>query len=187
MYGRRLLIIGGLAVAACAGDSAESTASKAALLSSGDTVAIYDAGVVAYRGQRFADAREFWHRAADLGDREAASNLGYLLYHGFGGPADSARARVLWRQAMVALDAEAHRHVAQAILDGDRASGTDDEGFSHAVAAFVLGTTSSQLAGHEVSRDAGPLVEALRPRLTPTEQVVAERRGREWALRYREP
>ena len=88
---------------------------------------------------------------------------------------------------MIALDAEAHRHMAQAIADGDRTAGSESEGFSHAVAAYVLGRTTSQLAGEEVSQDAGPLAEVLRPRLTPDEQVAAERRGREWARQYPQP
>lgn len=159
----------------------------AALLRSTDRVALYDAGVDAFRTQRHAAARALWRRAADLGHREAASNLGFLLYHGFGGPPDSASARALWNRAMKANTAEAHLHVARAILNGDRVLGTLAEGCSHAVAAGALSRTPDQLAGSAVALDATALVATCRGLLTPSELEAMQRRGLRWAERYPSP
>jgi len=63
-----------------------------AILTSTYRVAVYDAGVDAFRAKRYGLARRYWERAIELGDQDACSNLGYLLYYGFGGPPDLAAA-----------------------------------------------------------------------------------------------
>jgi TPR repeat protein len=95
------------------------------LLHSTDAVAVYDAGVDRYRDKDYASARLLWRHAAGLGGREAASNMGFLLYYGLGGAPDSAEAGRFWRAAAKRGDPEAHRHLAQAIWDGDRRLGSE--------------------------------------------------------------
>jgi TPR repeat protein len=111
----------------CRRNERQPTGSIAALLHSKDRVAVYDAGVDAYQRKEYGMARELWRHAAELGDHNAASNLGFLLYYGLGGVADSAKAVAYWRTAMAQGDAEAHRHVAQAIQDGDVRLGSEAE------------------------------------------------------------
>lgn len=96
--------------------------------------------------------------------------------------------RIAWRVSrMRGLHSEAHLHAARAILDGDRALGSEADGFSHAVAANVLARTTPQLVGEAIARDASEVLESLRVGLTAQEQVEAERRGRAWTQRYPEP
>lgn len=49
--------------------------------------------------QSYAKAREWWQKAADLGDTEAAYNLGVLYARGKGGAQDFVRARECWENA----------------------------------------------------------------------------------------
>ena len=153
----------------------EDNASPERLLQSTDATAIYDAGVEHYQAEDYAAARRLWRRAADLGTREAASNLGYLLYYGFGGAPDSAEGGRFWQAAAAQGDAEAHRHLAQAIWNGDHRLGSEVNGYAHALAAHHLGRHTSQLDGNAVADDAEPLLQRYRQRLSSDERVAAER------------
>ena len=157
------------------------------LLQSDDRAAVYNAGVEAYRAERYAVARQLWQRAVDLGSHEAASNLGFLVYHGYGGPPDSLAGAAHWQQAMTRRNAEAHRHVAQAILDGDERLGTLAEAYSHAVAALALARGPRAVDSDGIDRDAQQLIDAIRPRLTSSEQAAADRLGASWARTYPGP
>ena len=157
--------------------SADSTA---VLLHSTDRVAVYDAGVDAYRRKEYAAARELWQHAVELGDHNAASNLGFLLYHGWGGAPDSVRAIAYWQAAMAQGDAEAHRHVAQAIMDGDRRLGSESEAYAHALAARVLAPREPEVAGAEVAHDADELVNRIRSRLSVKERQAGDSLAHVW-------
>jgi hypothetical protein len=150
------------------------------LLQSTDRVAIYDAGVRAFRTRNFVNARALWRRAADLGDHSAASNLGYLLYNGHGGPADSAEARTYWTRAIEQGDAEAHRHVADAILDGDRHLGDTVDAYAHALAARQLAQLPGELDGRGVAADANRLVARLQPLVSRAEMERGDSLSRSW-------
>src|SRR5437763_5595580 len=130
-----VLVVTGVA---CSSDRAAADTKVAQLLRSSDRMAVYDAGVVAYRRKEYPAARRLWRHAAELGDHDAASNLGFLLYYGRGGEADSIAAIAFWRRAMAQGDAEAHRHVAQAILDGEKRLGGLQDAYGHALAAQRL-------------------------------------------------
>lgn len=155
-----------------------------ALLHSRDTVAIYDAGVDAYRAAQFDDARRLWSRTADLGGHEAESNLGFLLYYGYGGAADTGAALQYWQRAMAHLNAEAHHHVAQAIIDGNARLGSDIEAYSHLVAARLLAARPGALEGKAILRDANALRDRLLEYLPRSRVEIAERTGREWSKQY---
>jgi TPR repeat protein len=169
------------AVVACRRAESTPASDLGALLRSTDRVAVYDAGVAAYRAKDYAVARRLWERASELGDREAAANVGYLLYHGFGGPPDSAGALRRWREAMRAGDAEAHRHVADAALNGDARFGTVLDAYAHAVAADLLARRPGELGGESVAADARRIHAELDPKLTPAQRDSAARRGRDFA------
>lgn len=173
-----------IVLAACGRGGAQAADGTDALLLSSDRVAVYNAGVDAYRAKRYDVARRLWRRASDLGDRDAPSNLGFLFYHGLGGPPDSAVGRLFWREAMANGQDEAHRHVAQAILDGDTTLGTLADAYSHAVAARRLADGPEALKRSGVGRDAAELLAQLRGRLAPAEREAADRRGEEWARAY---
>jgi len=130
--------------------------------------------------EEFSEARQLWRRAADLGDHSAASNIGFLLYYGYGGPADSAGARAYWTRAVAQGDAEAHRHIADAILDGDAYLGTDAEAYGHALAASHLARLPGELEGRGVAADANRLVRKLQSRLSRTEQARGDSLSRNW-------
>ena len=156
-------------------------------LQSTDTVTVYNAGVEAYRAKQYEKARALWRHAADLGDHTAESNLGFLLYHGYGGPPDSGLATEYWRRAMIAQDAEAHRHVAEAILGGDVHLGTAVDAFSHALASSTIASHPGQLAGDQVGRDAKRLVDSLSASLPPSQIGAARVRGMKWATPHGYP
>jgi TPR repeat protein len=153
----------------------------ARLLRSTDRVAVYDAGVKAYRAKTYPQARRLWQRAAQLGDHDAESNLGFLFYYGLCGAADSVAARAFWKQAMAQGIAEAHRHVAQAILDGDLRLGSIEDAYGHARAAEQLASRPGDLDGRAVARDADELAMRIKPRLSPQQLASGERLGVEWS------
>jgi TPR repeat protein len=157
-----------------------------AILTSIDRVAVYDAGVDAFRAKRYDLARRYWKRAIELGDRDASSNLGYLLYYGFGGAPDSAAGRHYWQQAMAQRQPESHRHVAQAIVDGDRTLGDLSDAFSHAVAAKGLANAAGTRDA-AVARDADALISKLQPQLSPAVEDSARARGERWTRSYPAP
>lgn len=173
------MIVAGLA---CSSDRAGTDVKVAQLLLSSDRVAVYDAGVAAYRRKEYSTARRLWRRAAELGDHEAASNVGFLLYHGLGGEADSTAAIAFWRRAMAQGDAEAHRHVAQAIQDGDLRLGQVEEAYGHALAAERLASRPDEVAGAGVARDAEELANRLKAELSPEQLAEGERLGAEWSM-----
>ena len=150
------------------------------LLTSTDAVAVYDAGVERYQVNDYAAARRLWRRAAELGGREAASNLGYLLYYGHGGSPDSVEAGRFWRAAAARGDAEAHRHLAQAIWDGDLRLGSEADGYAHALAAEHLARHTAQLEAEAVANDAAAVVGRFRGKLSSDERVAAEQQARDW-------
>jgi hypothetical protein len=176
----RFALCGTLVLACARAEPAPST-SDAALMRSGDPAAVHDGGVAAYRAKDYARARRLWRRAADLGDPDAASNLGFLLYHGWGGPADSAGAEALWRGAMARGQAEAHRHAADAGAAGDGRFGGPADAYAHAVAAEVLALRPGARPDSGVARDARELTGRLGARLGPGERALAAGRGRAWA------
>ena len=151
------------------------------LVASTDSIAIYNAGVDAFRAKDYAVARVLWRRAADLGVAHTRSNLGYLLYYGLGGWADSTTAARLWQEAIAEGDAEAHRHVAQAILDGNRELGTLVDAYAHTVASRLLAKDPQEYAGDQIERDADRLSVKIAAGLTPPERARAEELGRRWA------
>ena len=154
----------------------------AVLLQSRDRVAVYDAGVEAYQRKEYGTARKLWQRAAELGDHNAASNLGFLLYYGLGGAADSVQGIAYWQQAMARGDAEAHRHVAQAIIDGDRSLGSEPEAYGHALAARALALRDSEIAGDGVARDADTLIARIGSRLSVKEKQTGDSLARVWRV-----
>ena len=101
-----------------------------------------------------------------------------------GGPPDSGAGRLLWREAMGKREAESHRHVAQAILDGDRELGTLAEAYAHAVAARALAREPGELNGAGVERDAGEVLRRLRGRLSAADRAHADSLGVAWASAY---
>jgi TPR repeat protein len=145
------------ATVACRSGTPATDVAVAQLLRSSDRLAVYNAGAKAYRAEAYPKARRLWRHAAELGDHEAASNLGFLLYYGLGGVTDSAEAAAYWRRAMAQGDAEAHRHVAQAILDGDLRLGQVEEAYGHALAAQRRASRPNELVGAQVARDAEQL------------------------------
>ena len=156
------------------------------LVASTDSVAIYNAGVEAFVAKDYADARVLWRRALELGVPQTRSNLGYLLYYGLGGSADSANGIRLWREAMNEGDAEAHRHVAQAILDGNAELGTLVDAYGHALAARELAKRPVEYAGDQVARDADKLAVRIAEALSPVDRARAEQLGRQWAAQIPE-
>lgn len=155
-----------------------------AALRSTDTVAVYNAGVDAYRARDFALARVLWRHAADLGAHEAETNLGFLMYYGYGGPADTAQAIAYWQSAMAHLDAAAHHQMAQAILAGNDRLGSDLEAYSHLAAARILAQRPNQLAADLIVRDADQLRQRLLAYLPRSKVELAESVGRRWSEAY---
>lgn len=178
---RTRAVLFALATGACVGGHDRPSVLDTLLVST-DSVAVYDAGVEAYRAKRFEVARALWRRAADLHDHAAESNLGFLLYYGHGGPPDSALAAEYWRRAMQGRAAEAHRHVAQAILDGDLRFGQSIDAVSHAVAANAIARRDGQFAGEVVAREATQLLDRLRAGLPRSKVEAATQLGVRWAL-----
>lgn len=78
----------------------------------------YNLGVDAYRARNYTEARRHWSKAVDHGVRDAYNNLGFLLYNGFGGDKDAARAVALWRDAAMMGNAESQWHLASAYEEG---------------------------------------------------------------------
>ena len=150
------------------------------LLASTDSVAIYDAGVEAYRAKDYAAARRLWSRGIELNVPHTRSNLGYLLYYGLGGSADSTTATRLWREAMDEGDAEAHRHIAQAILDGNAKLGTLTDAYGHAIAARMLAARPDELAGDAIVREAEQLAAKIGEGLSAVDRARAEQLARQW-------
>ena len=170
-----------LFASACGRDDRPTAESVDAVLHSRDRVAVYDAGVDAYRRKDYGVARELWQRALALGDHNAASNLGFLFYYGLGGAADSARGIAYWRAAMARGDAEAHRHVAQAIVDGDARLGSETEAYGHALAARALALRGPEIAGEGVAADAGVLITRIGSRLSGKAKQAADSLAHLWA------
>jgi TPR repeat protein len=170
-----------LYMSACGSPREANTDSVAVTLLSSDTETVYNAGVDAYRAKRFALARALWRRAADLRVHRAESNLGFLLYYGYGGPADSGLAAEYWRRAMTAHDAEAHRHVAEAILQGDARLGSLVDAYGHAIAARTLAKRAGQEGDEQVARDAQRLLDSLSTLLRPSQVAAAAEEGARWA------
>src|SRR5438309_9817807 len=84
-FRKRVLLLVAVVVASTAALGAEESA--------------YEKGVDAWRAKNFAEARRQWELSvAQGGPDEALNNLGFLLYHGQGGPADQPRAVALWRK-----------------------------------------------------------------------------------------
>jgi TPR repeat protein len=166
----------------CQRKDGAATDSVALLLHSRDRIAVYDAGVDAYRRKEYRTARELWQRALELGDHNAASNLGFLFYYGLGGAADSSRGIAYWQQAMAQGDAEAHRHVAQAIVDGDRRLGSTIEAYGHAVAARALALRASELDGKGVAQDAEILIANIGSGLSSVEKAAGDSLAHLWTM-----
>lgn len=177
---RRLATVAAALFASCRGGDRAAAASDS-LLHSTDSVAVYDAGVEAFKRKDYASARRFWKHAMELGDHNAESNLGYLLYYGLGGEADSLIGADLWRDAARRGDAEAHVHLARVIADGDAGAGTMLEAYSHAVAAEILAAQSRDDADAAVGRDASALKARIAAKLGSDERALADSQGHGWA------
>ena len=178
---RRLLA---LAIIACGADGCSrrqpaQASSLDSLTATRDTAAIYNAGVAAYQAKRYDEARLYWQRSTEFGDREALGNLGYLVYYGLGGPADSLRGIALWRQSAALGHPEAHEHLAQAILNGDHSIGQATDAYAHAVAAKKLATLHGNDPG--VGPNASITLAKLSLSLTLAERMHADSVGLAWA------
>ncbi|MFC5478101.1 tetratricopeptide repeat protein [Massilia suwonensis] len=84
----------------------------------------YNLGVIAYRAQDYADARQHWEKSVAEGNIDAMNNLGFLLHTAQGGPRDQKRAVSLWTQAAKKGQSESQWHLAQASESGE---GTDPD------------------------------------------------------------
>ena len=78
----------------------------------------YNRGVAAYRDKDYVRAREEWTRAVRDGNTSAMNNLGYLTFHGLGGPTDWEAAVALWRSAVRGGHAESMLHLGFAFENG---------------------------------------------------------------------
>ena len=78
-------------------------------------------------------------------------------------------------------DAEAHRHVAQAIVDGDARLGSETEAYGHALAARALALRGSEVAGEGVAEDADVLITRIGSRLSRNEKQAGDSLAHLWA------
>lgn len=124
----------------------------------------YNQGVSAYRAKDFAAARTAWTIAAAGGDHSAESNLGYLLFHGLGGPAEPQRAVALWRTAATSGHSEAQSHLGHAYRQGKGLPQSNAEAYAWfrcSVATAELPGGRSDEAEREIALDARRSLERL--------------------------
>lgn len=79
----------------------------------------YNKGVQAWQQEDFAEARRQWALSVSRGGPdEALNNLGFLYFHGRGGPVDAKRAIELWYEAATHAVSEAQYHLGHGYQDG---------------------------------------------------------------------
>lgn len=89
-------------------------------------------GLAAFQENQPDEAARQWRRAAELGDGEAARNLGHLYRLGRGVPADGQMAAAMYRQAVAAGVVSAEYNLGMLYLKGGEGLAPDrDEGLKY--------------------------------------------------------
>lgn len=136
----------------------------------------YNMGVEAFRIRDYANARQHWAHAVDEHDIRAYNNLGFVLYHGLGGPADVPRAVALWTDAAHAGDAESQWHLGQAHEAGKGVGRSTTE--AYAWYRCAVADAQSKRAGDDlqdqIARSATQSLARLSPKLTPAQREAGE-------------
>ncbi len=125
----------------------------------------YAAGVQAYDGGRYAEARESWYEAAMSGHVDAMSSVADLMMRGQGGPVDITNAIVWYRRAARRGDATA------SLTLGELALGSPDDPIRDYMAAFVWFSISARQGNDWARNEASALID----RLSESERAMADR------------
>ena len=151
-----------------------------------ETPSDYNRGVDAFRNQDYALARDYWAKAAQAHDSSALNNLGYLLFYGLGGSADTVHAVQLWQEAAVAGHSEAQWHLGHAL---ERGQGVAlDKLTAYAWYRCAVVNAQSADAGHgseaEIAKDARTSLAKLLDTLPIDQLAAAEQQARQYIALY---
>ena len=147
----------------------------------------YNNGVDAWRVKNYAEARLQWERSlAAGGPDEALNNLGYLLYHGQGGPVDRVRAVELWRKGAALGVSEAQFHLGEAHEAGGGVSRNAAVAYAWyrcaaKTAGRLSGADATELA---IQSDALAALAKISPSLSSAQRVEGDRLAAEYFAKY---
>jgi hypothetical protein len=136
----------------------------------------YSLGQQAYIAKDYSAARKHWARAIEQGELYAFNNLGYLLYHGLGGPSDPNGAVKLWRRGAAAGDSEAQWHLGYAHEIGKGAPQSNVEAYAWyrcAIANAEISTSTDAMAA-AIAKGARRSLTELLPRLSADQITESE-------------